>query len=68
MNTIDFVTILGMRDIAVVCPECGEQYVVPTSSLDLPGDTWLVEITSRRPLPCPECSANGKIDLEAMGF
>lgn len=66
--TIDFITMLGMRDVSAVCPRCGEQFTVPISALDLPGETALAQIPSHRPLTCPECSASGDIDLEAMGF
>lgn len=66
--TIDFALSIGLRDLVVACLDCGERFTVPLSAIDLPGDTRLAEIASLRPLPCIECSGNGVVDLETIGF
>ncbi len=67
-TSLDAVRSVGIRDLAVFCPECGEQFVIPLSAIDLPGDTPLSQIATLRHLACVECPAACAVDLEAMGF
>lgn len=65
---LDVARSMGIRDLAVLCPACGERFAVPISAIDLPGDVRLSQVAAIRPLACPNCSASGEIELVAMGF
>lgn len=66
--TLDFVRAMGVQDAPATCTECGNQFSVPLSAVEGPGETALNEIVASRLLACPECSGPGEINVRAMGF
>lgn len=66
--TIDHVRSIGVRDLLVVCTECGERFTVPLAAIDLPGETPLTAIPKLRRLACVKCSAPAEVDVLGMGF
>lgn len=61
MHTLGHLNAIGVREIEVSCSACGEIFDVPISALDLPGTTYIREITMQRALPCTMCSAPGEV-------
>lgn len=66
--SLDFVRAMGVQDVPATCTECGHQFLVALSAIEVSGETALSEIVVSRHLGCSECSGLGKIDVAAIGF